>query len=421
MPVQAQAIPVVMAGHDLVATAQTGTGKTLGFALPCLSRLSQGKLEKNMMLVMVPTRELAVQVHSVISEYGQPLNLRATAIYGGVGMGPQFQALRRGVHVIVATPGRLLDHMQQGSIEFKSLKMLVIDEADRMLDMGFLPDIRRILGQLPAKRQTLMFSATFADEIGKLAKEMLNDPKRIAIGVSTKPVETVKQVVYPVTTEDKSELLLKILDQEKPESVLVFMRTRFRTDRIGKMLKNAKYSVAVIHGNRTQSQRQQGLDGFKRGRYQILVATDVAARGLDVDGISHVINFDIPDTADAYIHRIGRTGRAQATGDAITFVAPEDRHILFDIEKTIGKPLPKEMWEKAPDISFTPRSSRKPTSGPRGGRFANGDKKKSTTHPNPHRFSSRGESSESSRFSGSAKPRRSWGGNQKKRGSLVKG
>ncbi len=348
MPVQAQAIPIVAAGHDLVATAQTGTGKTLGFALPTLSRLSAGKVEPNMMLVLVPTRELAVQVHTVIRDFGQAMKIRSAAIYGGVGMSPQTDALRRGCTVLVATPGRLLDHLQQGTVDFKNLKILVLDEADRMLDMGFLPDIRRILSRLPAKRQTLMFSATFADEISVLAREMLKDPKRVTIGETTKPVDTVRQVIYPVRQEDKSSLLLSVLKQEKPDSALIFTRTKHRTDRIGKMLRSSDFKVAVIHGNRTQNQRQHALDGFKNGQYQILVATDVAARGLDVDGISHVINFDIPDGADAYIHRIGRTGRAQATGDAITFVTPEDRATLHDIEKKIGRHLPKKACENLP-------------------------------------------------------------------------
>jgi ATP-dependent RNA helicase RhlE len=365
MPVQAQAIPIVAEGHDLIATAQTGTGKTLGFALPSLSRLSKGKQEKNMMLVLVPTRELAVQVQGVIRDFGKALKIHSTAIFGGVGMYPQIDALKRGCGVIVATPGRLLDHLQQGTVDFKNLKILVLDEADRMLDMGFLPDIKRILSKLPKERQTLMFSATFDDAITKLAKDMLNNPKRISIGMTTKPVDTVKQITYAIKQEDKSALLLSILKYEKPTSALIFTRTKHRADRVGRMLKGTEYSVAVIHGNRTQSQRQIALDGFKSGKYQILVATDVAARGIDVDHISHVINFDIPDEADAYIHRIGRTGRAQATGDAITFVAPEDRSLLRDIEKKIGKQLPKGTWEqpleKAPQQQFREERPSRPS------------------------------------------------------------
>lgn len=405
MPVQAQAIPIVAEGHDLIATAQTGTGKTLGFALPSLSRLCKGKQEKNMMLVLVPTRELAVQVHGVIRDFGQVLKIRSTAIYGGVGMFPQIDALRRGCGVIVATPGRLLDHLQQGTVDFKHLKVLVLDEADRMLDMGFLPDIKRILSQLPKTRQTLMFSATFDDQITKLAKEMLDNPKRVTVGTTTKPVDTVKQVTYQTKQEDKVNLLLSIMKHEKPTSALIFTRTKHRADRVGKMLRNTEYSVAVIHGNRTQSQRQIALDGFKNGKYQILVATDVAARGIDVDHISHVINFDIPDAADAYIHRIGRTGRAQATGDAITFVTPEDRSILRDIEKTIGKQLPKVTWdqplEKVAEVQFREERSSRPS-------FRHGGGSSRPSHAGSSRpsHSRSSRSSESSSRSGEPSARR---------------
>jgi ATP-dependent RNA helicase RhlE len=397
-PVQEAAIPIVSAGHDLIATAQTGTGKTLGFALPGLSRLSaMEKLENNMMLVLVPTRELAVQVHSVIKNFGKEMHIRSTAVFGGVGMMPQVDALRRGCQVIIATPGRLLDHLHQKNLDFKNLKILVMDEADRMLDMGFLPDIKRILAQLPKQRQTLMFSATFADDVTALSKEMLNNPKRVAIGMTTRPVDTVRQAIYPVTKEDKSDLLLKVLREENPGSALVFTRTKHRTDRIGKMLKKNNFNAAVIHGDRTQSQRQRALDGFKRGDYQILVATDVASRGIDVENIDYVINFDIPEDADTYIHRIGRTGRAEATGDAITFVSPEDRTLLRDIEKTIGKPLPRKTWEKAPDLtkknppreehrSFEPRREPAKTGE---SHFGGGRKKKTRKHPNPFQFSGR--------------------------------
>jgi ATP-dependent RNA helicase RhlE len=408
-PIQEAAIPIVAAGHDLIATAQTGTGKTLGFALPTLSRLSaMGKLENNTMLVLVPTRELAVQVHAVIKSLGKELKIRSTAIFGGVGMTPQVDSLKQGCQVIVATPGRLLDHLHQKNLNFKNLKILVLDEADRMLDMGFLPDIKRILDQLPKERQTLMFSATFADEVMDLSKAMLNHPKRVAIGMTTRPVDTVRQEIYPVMKEDKADLLLKVLRDENPSSALIFTRTKHRTDRIGKMLMKNNFNAAVIHGDRTQSQRQRALDGFKRGTYQILVATDVASRGVDVEGISHVINFDIPEDADTYIHRIGRTGRAEATGDAITFVSPEDRTLLRDIEKTIGRSLPRKMWEKAPDLmkKTSPREEhhsrefRKEPAGQQpmrrelqGGshpHFGNGKKKKARKHPNPFQFSSSG-------------------------------
>ncbi len=352
-PVQREAIPIVAKGGDLIATAQTGTGKTLAFGLPCLSHLVKGKPENNMMLVLVPTRELAHQVHSVLKEFCKVLHLRCASIYGGVGFGPQIDALRKGCAVIVATPGRLLDHMKQGAIHFTHLRILVLDEADRMLDMGFLPDIRRIISRLPRKRQTLMFSATFPDEIAYLAHEMMKDPARVTIGEMKKPVETVQQMLYPVHTEDKTDLLIRVLKEENPNSTLIFMRTKHRTDRVGRMLKKSGFNAAIIHGDKSQGQRQEAIDGFKQGKYQILAATDVAARGLDIEGISHVINFDIPESADAYIHRVGRTGRAQALGDAITFVTPDDRDILRSIEKRLGYNLPRKEWDRAPQIRLT--------------------------------------------------------------------
>lgn len=352
-PVQEQAIPVVAAGHDLIATAQTGTGKTLGFALPCLTRLARETLAPNQMLVLVPTRELAQQVYSVIHDFGQRLGVRAAVLYGGVGFGPQIDALRKGASVIVATPGRLLDHMHQGRVKFPNLKILVLDEADRMLDMGFMPDIRRIVSKLPRQRQTLMFSATFPDEIAYLAHQLLKNPERVAIGSTTRPVDTVQQCIYCVHTEDKVDLLTRVLKEENCRSTLVFLRTKHRTDRIGKALRRMNLRAAIIHGDRTQGQRQDALDGFKQGKYDILVATDVAARGLDIEGISHVINFDIPESVDAYIHRIGRTGRAEAVGDAITFVTPDDRDLLRSIEKRLGHNIPRKEWEKAPTIRLT--------------------------------------------------------------------
>ncbi len=380
-PVQAQAIPVVAKGKDLIATAQTGTGKTLGFALPALSRLAaqSNNDQYNRMLVLVPTRELAVQVNTVIRDFAKELHLRSTAVFGGVGFGPQTDALRRGCHIVVATPGRLLDHMKQGTVKFSHLQILVLDEADRMLDMGFLPDIRRIMSKLPAKdkRQTLMFSATFPSEIEYLAGEMLVNPQRVAIGHTTRPVDTVQQFVYPVLTEHKVDLLIRVLKEEKPASTLVFLRTKHRTDRIGKTLKQANIKAAIIHGDRSQGQRQEALEGFRSGKYPILVATDVAARGLDVEGISHVINFDIPETPEAYIHRIGRTGRAQAVGDAITFVTPDDRDSLRAIEKRLGHNLPRKEWDRAPQIRLTfeepaakpvSRTARTPIRGRRGRR-----------------------------------------------------
>ena len=349
-PVQEQVIPVALQGKDIIATAQTGTGKTLSFALPCLSLLAQEKPRRSRMLVLVPTRELCMQVESVIAELAQALKLRSALIYGGVGLEAQARKLKRGCDIVVATPGRLLDHLGRGNVRFPQLEILVFDEADRMLDMGFLPDIERILSRLPRDRHTMMFSATFEDQVERLARGMLQDPERITVGAVTKPVESVRQVVYPVREEEKSALLLRILEEHDVHCALIFLHTKARTDRLGHMLKKAGYNSAFIHGDLSQRLRQKALQGFRDGTYDILVATDVAARGLDVDGISHVINYDIPPTADDYVHRVGRTARAQREGDAITFVSPTDFNALAAIEKAIGRNLPRQEYEGAPRI-----------------------------------------------------------------------
>ena len=348
--IQAEAIPIALEGRDMVAIAQTGTGKTLAFALPALTRLAAGRVAKNMMLVLVPTRELAVQVHSVIEEFGRPLHIRAASVYGGVSLEKQTMALRKGVAVIVATPGRLLDHMGRGNVRFKSLEILVLDEADRMLDMGFLPDIRRILAKLPDERQTIMCSATFPNEIARLAEDMLYEPEQIRVGAIAKPVDTVRQTLYTVDRHGKMGLLATVLREQEVDSALVFLRTKHRTERVAKNLRRSGLKAQAIHGDRTQRQRQQALDGFKSGRYNILVATDVAARGLDIDGVSHVINFDIPSTPDDYIHRIGRTARASAKGDAVTFVCPDEHLALRAIESALGHNLPRKEWEGAVSV-----------------------------------------------------------------------
>jgi len=346
-PVQAAAIPIAMEGHDLVAIAQTGTGKTLGFGLPSLTRLAGAKKGRNRMLVLTPTRELAVQVHSVLEHLGKAMKLHTACIYGGVGMEPQTKALRRGVDILVATPGRLLDHIERGNVSFRDLSILVLDEADRMLDMGFLPDIKRIVKTLPAQRQTLMFSATFPKEIERMAAALLTDPQRIEIGAIAKPADAVRQSVYTVQQDAKLRLLAKILSEPDVKSALVFLRTKHRTDRVAQTLQRDGLKVQAIHGGRSQSQRQQAIDGFRKGRYRVLVATDVAARGIDVDGITHVVNFDIPNSHEDYIHRIGRTARASATGDAITFVSPQDSVALGSIEKALGRNIPQTEWEGA--------------------------------------------------------------------------
>ena len=364
-PIQAQAIPIALTGRDLVGVAQTGTGKTLAFALPSLTRLAAGRAERNVMLVMVPTRELAVQVHKVMDEAGKPLQMRSIAVYGGVSLEKQAQDLRRGRAVVVATPGRLLDHMSRGNVAFPHLSILVLDEADRMLDMGFLPDIRKILRKLPKERQTMMFSATFPDEISRLTQEMMHDPERVSVGAISRPVDAVRQLLYTVMPEDKSNLLLDILRAKEITSAVIFLRTKQRTERLSEMLRKHSFRATAIHGDRSQRQREQALDGFRKGKYRILVATDVAARGLDVDGISHVINYDVPPTADDYIHRIGRTARAQAEGDAITFVSPAEHLPLEAIERALGRRLPRAEWEKAvPVLSlYTPPEEKKASTG----------------------------------------------------------
>jgi ATP-dependent RNA helicase RhlE len=369
-PVQAEAIPLALEGRDIVAIAQTGTGKTLVFALPSLTRLAADNSGRNGMLVLAPTRELAQQVHAVIEPFGKALRFRTVCLYGGVGIEPQSQALRRGCAIVVATPGRLLDHLARGNVRFDKLSILVLDEADRMLDMGFLPDIRRILAKLPKDRQTMMFSATFPREIERLAADMQRDPLRIEIGAIATPVEAVRQGVYTVPQTGKLALLSKILRNPAVRSALVFLRTKHRTERIAKALHRDGFKVQALHGDRSQRQRQQALDGFRQGRYTVLVATDVAARGLDVEGISHVINFDIPMKSDDYIHRIGRTARASADGDAITFVSPDEYMALRTIESALGKNLPREEWDGAvPVVSlFQPVEERALSQGRHGTR-----------------------------------------------------
>ena len=360
-PVQAQAIPLVRDGKDLVVTAQTGTGKTLAFALPALSRLAQyGKSKRNRMLVLAPTRELCIQVEQVIMDFCKALGLRSAPIYGGVGMHPQTAKLKKGCDIVVATPGRLLDHLSRGALNFKELEILVFDEADRMLDMGFMPDIQRILKYVPRKRQTLMFSATFPPAIERLTKDMMQNPERITVGQEATPVSTVRQLLIPVRDQDKFRILLEVLNKKDIDSALVFLRTIRRTDRVAKMLKKAGQKATAIHGDLAQSQRQRALDGFRNGKFKVLVATDVAARGLDINDISHVINYDIPRHPDDYVHRIGRTARATREGDAITLVTPADHSALGSIEQALGYNIERQEYEGAPRILtiFTPRDKR---------------------------------------------------------------
>jgi ATP-dependent RNA helicase RhlE len=341
-PIQVQAIPPVLAGKDVMGLAQTGTGKTAAFVLPILERLLPGPRGRVRSLIIAPTRELAEQIHVAIGDLGRNTHLRSCTIYGGVGVNPQIQKLRAGVDIVVACPGRLLDHLNQKTINLANLEVLVLDEADRMFDMGFLPDVRRIVKQLPAKRQTLMFSATMADDIRKLTGEVLHDPVTVRVGHAA-PADTVSHALYPVEQHLKTGLLMEVLKHTDTESVLIFTRTKHRAKRIGQQLEKSGYKAASLQGNLSQNKRQDALDGFRDGSYQILVATDIAARGIDVLSISHVINYDIPDTTDAYTHRIGRTGRVAKTGDAFTFVTREDEPLVKSIERVLGAKIERRI------------------------------------------------------------------------------
>jgi len=337
-PIQAQAIPPVLEGRDVLGLAQTGTGKTAAFALPILQRLRQGERRRVRALVLVPTRELAAQIHAAVRTLGKKTQVSSMTIYGGVSIRPQIELLRRGVEVVVACPGRLLDHIAQGTINLANVEVLVLDEADQLFDMGFLPDIRRILRHIPRKRQTLLFGATMPDEIRILAREILVDPLTVQVG-KTAPAITVSHAIYPVAQHLKTRLLVELLRQTQAGSVLVFTRTKHRAKQLGEKLLKAGYQATSLQGNLSQNRRQEAMDGFRDGSYRILAATDIAARGIDVSQISHVINYDIPDTAEGYIHRIGRTGRASRRGDAITLVTPEDDGMVRVIERLLSKPL----------------------------------------------------------------------------------
>ena len=371
-PIQQQAIPTVMKGRDVMGLAQTGTGKTAAFALPILNRLMDGPRGCVRALIVAPTRELAEQIHESFVTLGKQTRLKSVTVYGGVNVNPQIQALRNGVEIVVACPGRLLDHIGQGTIDLSHLEVLVLDEADQMFDMGFLPDIRRILGHIPAKRQTLLFSATMPPSINKLAHDILADPVTVQVGNTAPPV-TVSHALYPVEQHLKTALLMELLKHTDTDSVLIFTRTKHRAKRLGEQLEKAEYKAASLQGNLSQNRRQAALDGFRDGTYQILVATDIAARGIDVSQISHVINYDIPDTPEAYVHRIGRTGRAAKSGDAFTMVCSEDTVMVRTIEKKLGAPLERRTVDgfdysvPAPkkDAEFArpprePRPSRKP-------------------------------------------------------------
>ncbi|PLX78042.1 MAG: RNA helicase [Desulfuromonas sp.] len=337
-PIQSMAIPKVMAGDDVMGLAQTGTGKTAAFALPILHRLLNGRRGQVRALIVAPTRELAEQINSSFKELGQKTGLRSLAIYGGVGINPQIARLRQGVEIVVACPGRLLDHIGQKTIDLSRLEMLVLDEADQMFDMGFLPDIRRLLRQLPTERQTLLFSATMPAEIRALSREVLRSPQTVQVD-QLAPAVTVSHALYPVEEAAKTDLLLALLKNVDSGSVLVFTRTKHRAKRLGEKLGKLGYRSASLQGNLSQNRRQEALDGFRAGRYQILVATDIAARGIDVSQVSHVINYDMPGTTDAYIHRIGRTGRAARSGDAYTLLTGADQPMERALAKVLGQPI----------------------------------------------------------------------------------
>lgn len=340
-PIQEAAIPAALRGRDIIGTAQTGTGKTASFVLPILNKLLQGPRHVARALIVAPTRELADQINDVIKTLSVGTKLRSATIYGGVGANPQIQAIKNGAEILVACPGRLLDLIGQGHAKMNQIEILVLDEADRMFDMGFLPDVRRIVKAVPEKRQTLFFSATFPPDVELLAQQVLSQPQKISMGI-IKPAHTVTHALYPVPAHLKSALLLELLKRTDTDSILIFTRTKHRAQKVSRQIHQAGYKVTSLHGDRTQGQRQAALKDFKAGTHPIMVATDIAARGLDVESISHVINYDMPDTADAYIHRIGRTGRAQRTGDAFTLVTDDDKDMIRALERIMGHEIKRE-------------------------------------------------------------------------------
>jgi len=351
-PIQSEAIPPALAGRDVLACAMTGSGKTAAFILPILHKLLDRPRGRTRALVLTPTRELAAQILEALNEMAVHTPITAASVYGGVGMGPQEHAFRTGVDVIIATPGRLLDHLRFPYAKLDGIEHLVLDEADRMLDMGFLPDIKRILRHVPAKRQTLFFSATMPAPILSLTREMLRDPAMLQLERKAAPAVGITQAIYPVPQELKSALFLALLERGEMREALVFTRTKHRANRLNEYLVKHGVKSERIHGNRSQAQRTEALAGFKSGKYRVLVATDIAARGIDVEALGHVVNFDVPMAPEDYIHRVGRTARAEATGDAFTFVAPEEEGELRAIERAVGKRLPRVT---VPDFDYAAR------------------------------------------------------------------
>ena len=343
-PIQLRTIPLILQGLDVIGSAQTGTGKTAAFALPILSKLDHHEPQPRV-LILEPTRELAAQVETAFRDFARFTDLRVVVVFGGVGYGQQREGLRKGVDVLVATPGRLLDLMQQGACKLDRVNYLVLDEADRMLDMGFLPDVRRILQKCPRERHTSLFSATVPPEIETLIQWAMKNPETVEIGARRTPAETVKHVIYPVSDAQKTDLLLELLKRVNYDSVIVFCRTKYGADRVAHLLKRNNHAVAVLHSNRTQREREQALRGFRDGRFEVLVATDIAARGLDIADVSHVVNYDVPQHPEDYIHRIGRTGRMEAKGDAFTLMVAEDGRHVQAIERFIGQKIPRVKLE----------------------------------------------------------------------------
>jgi ATP-dependent RNA helicase RhlE len=345
-PIQLRAIPLILSGKDVIGSAQTGTGKTAAFALPILSKLGAHNPVGPRALILEPTRELAAQVETAIRDYSRFTDLKTTVVFGGVGYGKQTDELKAGADIVAATPGRLLDHLEQGTLHLDKVQFLVLDEADRMLDMGFLPDVRRIVEKCPRARHTALFSATIPPQIETLIQWAMHSPETIEIGARRSPAENVKHVIYPVSDTQKTDLLLALLNHVNYDSVIIFCRTKHGADRVATTLKRANHAVAVLHSNRTQREREQALEGFREGKFEVLVATDIAARGLDIADVSHVINYDVPQHPEDYIHRIGRTGRAEATGDAFTIMIAEDAPHVFAIERFISQKIPRVKMEK---------------------------------------------------------------------------
>jgi len=388
-PIQAQAIPAVLKGGDLLAGAQTGTGKTAGFTLPMLQRLNGGKRPAPRhvrALVLAPTRELAAQVNESVVTYGKYLKLSSEVVFGGVNINPQIQKLSRGVDILVATPGRLLDLMQQGALNLSAVEILVLDEADRMLDMGFIRDIRKVLAALPPKRQNLLFSATFADEIKALADSLLNQPQTIEVARRNSTVEVIGQKIHPVDRDKKHQLLAHLITEHNWFQVLVFTRTKHGANRLAEQLGKSGISAMAIHGNKSQAARTRALSEFKSGKLQALVATDIAARGIDIDQLPFVVNFDLPNVPEDYVHRIGRTGRAGATGEAVSLMCVDERDLLRDIERFIKREIPREViagFEPDTNAKPQPIQLRSQPGGRRNNAPRSNQPKKAATAPRP--------------------------------------